>query len=122
MKRGQIYYADLRPVFGSEQGGIRPCLIIQNDKGNENSQTVIVAALTTRNKKSLPVHVKVSKEDFCLNINTKILLEQIRTIDKRRLIKFVGMLSDRTMKKVDNALNVSFSLNKGKITRKSRRK
>lgn len=96
MKRGQIYYADLRPVIGSEQGGIRPCLIIQNNTGNLRSQTVIIAAMTTQSKNNLPTHVNVSSEDYCLDINTTILLEQIRTIDKSRISSFVGRLSDGT--------------------------
>lgn len=112
MKRGQVYYADLRPVVGSEQGGIRPCLIIQNDTGNAHSPTVIVATMTTQKKNDLPTHIAVSPEDYCLDINTTILLEQIRTIDKRRLQDFVGRLSDNTMQKVDEALHISLALNK----------
>lgn len=112
MKRGQVYYADLRPVVGSEQGGIRPCLIIQNDTGNLHSQTVIIATMTTQSKNNLPTHVAVSSEDYCLDINTTILLEQLRTIDKSRLSSFVGRLSDNTMRKVDEALNISLALNK----------
>lgn len=112
MKRGQVYYADLRPVVGSEQGGIRPCLIIQNDKGNAHSPTVIVAMMTTQRKNNLTVHIAVSPEDCCLDINTTILLEQIRTIDKSRLSSFVGRLSDNTMQKVDEALHISLALNK----------
>lgn len=112
MKRGQVYYADLRPVVGSEQGGIRPCLIIQNDTGNLHSQTVIIATMTTQSKNNLPTHVAVSSEDYCLDINTTILLEQLRTIDKGRLLSFVGRLSDSTMQKVDEALHISLALNK----------
>lgn len=112
MKRGQVYYADLRPVVGSEQGGIRPCLIIQNDTGNTHSPTVIVATMTTQKKNDLPTHIAVSPEDCCLDINTTILLEQLRTIDKRRLQDFVGRLSDNTMQKVDEALHISLALNK----------
>lgn len=100
MKRGQVYYADLNPVTGSEQGGIRPCLIIQNDAGNYHSPTVIVATMTTQKKNDLPTHVPASKEDYCLNTNTTILLEQLRTIDKSRLRDFVGRLSEHTMKKL----------------------
>lgn len=111
MKRGQVYYADLRPVVGSEQGGIRPCLIIQNDVGNTYSPTVIVATMTTQKKNDLPIHVAVSTED-CVDINTTILLEQLRTIDKSRLSSFVGRLSDSTMRKVDEALYISLALNK----------
>lgn len=111
MKRGQVYYADLRPVVGSEQGGIRPCLIIQNDIGNTHSPTVIVATMTTRKKNDLPTHVATLPGD-CICINTTVLLEQIRTIDKSRLKYFVGRLSDNTMKKVDEALHISLALNK----------
>lgn len=112
MKRGQVYYADPRPVVGSEQGGIRPCLIIQNNAGNLHSATVIIAPMTTQNKANIPTHVAVSPEDYCLNINTTILLEQLRTIDKSRLGDFVGRLSEGTMQKVDEALNISLALNK----------
>lgn len=112
MKRGQVYYADLRPVVGSEQGGIRPCLIIQNDMGNTYSPTVIVATMTTQNKNSLPTHVSVSPEDRFLDANTSILLEQLRTIDKSRLSKLIGELSENTMRKVDGALQISLSMNK----------
>ncbi len=112
MKRGQVYYVDLRPVVGSEQGGIRPCLIIQNNTGNSHSPTVIIAAMTTQSKNNLPTHVAVSSEDYCLDINTAILLEQIRTIDKSRLLSFVGRLSDSTMQKVDEALHISLALKK----------
>lgn len=121
MKRGQVYYADLRPVVGCEQGGIRPCVIIQNDAGNQYSPTLIVAMLTTQKKKDLPTHVSVSEEDHCVDINATILLEQLRTIDKSRLQSFVGRLSDGTMRRVDEALHISLSLNKeerevGKMT------
>ncbi|MCI9136440.1 MAG: hypothetical protein HFH48_02585 [Lachnospiraceae bacterium] len=112
MKRGQVYYADLRPVVGSEQGGIRPCLIIQNDMGNTHSPTVIVVPMTTQNKANIPTHIAVSPEDYCLDINTTILLEQLRTIDKSRLRDFVGRLSDSTMQKVDEALRISLALDK----------
>lgn len=112
MKRGQVYYADLNPVIGSEQGGIRPCLIIQNNTGNLHSPTVIIAAMTTQCKANIPTHVAVSSEDHCLDINTKILLEQLRTIDKSRMRDFVGKLSNGTMKKVDEVLHISLALNK----------
>lgn len=112
MKRGQVYYADLRLVVGSEQGGIRPCLIIQNDIGNAHSPTVIVAMMTTQKKNDLPTHIAVSPEDYCLDGNTTILLEQLRTIDKSRLSSFVGRLSDSTMRKADEALHISIALNK----------
>lgn len=112
MKRGQVYYADLRPVVGSEQGGIRPCLIVQNDMGNMYSPTLIIATMTTQRKNNLPTHVAVSSEDYCLDINTTILLEQLRTIDKSRIRDFVGRLSESTMQKVDRALRISLALNK----------
>jgi len=99
MKRGQVYYAELRPVIGSEQGGVRPCLVIQNDTGNLHSTTVMIAAMTTKRKANIPTHVAVSSEDYCLDINTTILLEQIRTIDKSRISGFVSRLNDCTMKK-----------------------
>lgn len=112
MKRGQVYCADLSPITGSEQGGYRPCLIIQNDMGNTYSPTVIVAMMTTQKKNDLPTHIAVSPEDYCLDINTTILLEQIRTIDKSRLSSFVGRLRDSTMQKVDEALRISLALDK----------
>lgn len=112
MKRGQVYYADLNPVTGSEQGGVRPCLIIQNDMGNAHSPTLIIATMTTQSKNNLPTHVSVSQEDYFLDINTTILLEQLRTIDKSRLRDFVGRLSDSTMQRVDEALHISLALNK----------
>lgn len=112
MKRGQVYYADLRPVVGSEQGGIRPCLIIQNDTGNHHSPTTILATMTTQKKTDLPTHISVSPEDNFLDGNTTILLEQIRTVDKSRLRDSVGSLSKRTMQKVDEALHISLALDK----------
>ena len=112
MKRGQVYYADLRPVIGSEQDGIRPVVIIQNDKGNYFSPTIIVAVMTTQKKTDLPTHIPVSEEDYCLSKDTTILLEQLRTIDKRRFKDFVGNLSENTMKKVDEALYISLALNR----------
>lgn len=112
MKRGQVYYADLRPVIGSEQGGIRPVVIIQNDTGNYHSPTVIVAIMTTQKKADIPTHIAVSEEDYCLSQDTTILLEQLRTIDKRRLQNFIGRLSENTMNRVDEALHISLALNK----------
>lgn len=114
MKRGQVYYADLGKGIGSEQAGFRPCVIIQNDIGNTYSPTVIVATMTTQSKANIPTHIAVSPEDYCLDINTTILLEQIRTIDKSRISSFVGRLSDSTMQKVDEALHISLALNKEK--------
>jgi mRNA interferase MazF len=111
VKRGDIFYADLSPVVGSEQGGIRPVIIIQNDIGNKYSPTVIVAAITSQiNKAKLPTHVEISSEDYGLNKDSVVLLEQIRTLDKRRLKEKIGHMTDNDMEKVDNALKVSIGL------------
>jgi len=111
VKRGDIYYADLSPVVGSEQGGIRPVLIIQNDVGNKYSPTVIVAAITSQiNKAKLPTHVEISSEEYGLNKDSVVLLEQVRTLDKKRLKEKIGHMSDVDMKKVDEAIVVSMSL------------
>ncbi len=110
IRRGDIYYADLSPVVGSEQGGVRPVLIVQNDIGNKYSPTVIAAAITSQTGKArLPTHISV-QTDGGLAKNSVILLEQIRTIDKRRLKEKMGHLDDRTMKQVNEALYVSFGL------------
>mgnify|MGYP000037240354 CR=1 FL=1 len=112
IKRGDIYYAELNPVIGSEQGGTRPVLIISNDIGNRHSPTVIVAAITSRvhTKAKLPTHTAI--RDFeGLNKDSIILLEQIRTIDKKRLQEYIGMLSESEMARVDKALAISVSLN-----------
>src|SRR3974377_36875 len=111
VKRGDIYYADLSPVIGSEQGGIRPVLIIQNDMGNKYSPTVIVAAITSQiNKAKLPTHVEISSEEYGLNKDSVILLEQIRIIDKRRVKDKIGHISNALMEKVDNSLSISVGL------------
>ncbi|HNX15312.1 MAG TPA: type II toxin-antitoxin system PemK/MazF family toxin [Oscillospiraceae bacterium] len=111
VKRGDIYYADLSPVVGSEQGGIRPVLIVQNDIGNRFSPTVIAAAITSqRTKAKLPTHIELDAEDCGLSKNSIILLEQIRTIDKQRLRERMGRLNDFSMQKVDHALSISFGL------------
>ena len=111
VKRGDIFYADLSPVIGSEQGGIRPVIIIQNDVGNKYSPTVIVAAITSQiNKAKLPTHVEISSEEYGLNKDSVVLLEQIRTLDKRRLKEKIGHMTDNDMEKVDNALKVSIGL------------
>ena len=111
IKRGEIYYADLSPVVGSEQGGIRPVLIVQNDMGNKHSPTVIAAAITSqREKTKLPTHIEVPAFECGLSKNSIVLLEQIRTIDKKRLKEKMGMLDDRSMSQVNNALSVSFGL------------
>jgi len=111
VKRGEIYYADLSPVIGSEQGGIRPVLIIQNDVGNKYSPTVIAAAITSQQDKTrLPTHISVAAEGSGLQKNSIVLLEQVRTIDKRRLKEKMGNLDISMMDKVDQALSVSFGL------------
>ncbi|AGK98387.1 growth inhibitor [Clostridium pasteurianum BC1] len=111
VKRGDIFYADLSPVVGSEQGGIRPVIIIQNDIGNKYSPTVIVAAITSQiNKAKLPTHVEISSEEYGLNKDSVVLLEQIRTLDKKRLKEKIGHMTDSDMEKVDKALLVSISL------------
>ena len=111
IKRGYLYYADLSPVVGSEQGGIRPVLIIQNDIGNKYSPTVIVAAITSQiNKAKLPTHIEISANEYGLNKDSVILLEQIRTIDKKRLREKIGCLDKNMMLKVKNSLQISLGL------------
>ena len=111
VKRGDIYYADLSPVVGSEQGGIRPVLIIQNDVGNKYSPTVIAAAITSRiNKAKMPTHIELPAQDYGLSKDSVILTEQIRTLDKKRLREKIGKLDKELMIKVDEALSVSFGL------------
>ena len=111
VKRGDIYYADLSPVVGSEQGGMRPVLIVQNDTGNRHSPTVIAAAITSQTGKArLPTHIEISAQSYGLSRDSVILLEQIRTIDKSRLRERMGKLDDKAMSQVDNAIAVSFGL------------
>ena len=111
VKRGDIYYADLSPVVGSEQGGLRPVLIVQNDTGNRHSPTVIAAAITSQiNKAKLPTHIELGARSYGLSRDSVILLEQIRTIDKQRLKERMGKLDERLMTRVDNALAVSVGL------------
>ncbi|KXO16931.1 type II toxin-antitoxin system PemK/MazF family toxin [Peptoniphilus sp. GNH] len=111
IKRGDLYYADLSPVIGSEQGGVRPVLILQNDIGNKYSPTTIVSAITSsQGKAKLPTHVRVKADHITLPKNSVILLEQIRTIDKKRLREKIGRLSNDTMDQVDKALKVSLNL------------
>ncbi len=111
IKRGEIYYADLSPVIGSEQGGIRPVLIIQNDVGNKYSPTVIAAAITSqRDKTKLPTHITVDAVGCGLAKDSIVLLEQVRTIDKKRLKEKMGCLDGNAMHRVDKALSVSFGL------------
>lgn len=111
VKRGDIFYADLSPVIGSEQGGTRPVLIVQNDVGNKFSPTVIIAAITSQiNKAKLPTHIEISANEYGLLKDSVILLEQVRTIDKKRLREKIGRLDDTLIAKVDEALGISFGI------------
>ena len=111
VKRGDNYYADLSPVVGSEQGGMRPVLIVQNDTGNRHSPTVIAAAITSQTGKArLPTHIELSARSYGLSRDSVILLEQIRTLDKSRLRERMGQLDAPTMDRVNNAIAVSFGL------------
>lgn len=111
IKRGDIFYADLSPVVGSEQGGVRPILVVQNDVGNKYSPTIIAAAITSQiNKAKLPTHIEIGSKDYGLTKDSVVLLEQIRTIDKRRLRERIGHLDEERMKSVNEALNISFGL------------
>ena len=111
MRRGDVYYADLRPVIGSEQGGIRPVLIVQNDIGNKHSPTVICAAITSKmNKAKLPTHIELSTDNYDMDKDSVVLLEQLRTIDKKRLKDKVCHLDDQVMQKVNMALKISLEL------------
>lgn len=111
VKRGEIYYADLSPVVGSEQGGVRPVLIVQNDIGNKHSPTVIAAAITSQKEKSkLPTHIAVNAASCGLAKDSVVLLEQVRTLDKKRLKERMGELDSESMTQVNNALSVSFGL------------
>lgn len=111
IKRGDIYYADLAPVVGSEQGGTRPVLIIQNDMGNRHSPTVIAAAITSRRgKKPLPTHIRLEDSPCGLGQESTVLLEQVRTIDRARLKEYIGRADRATMRDVDHAIAVSFGL------------
>ena len=108
MKRGDIYRADLNPVIGSEQGGVRPVVIIQNNMGNRHSPTVIVAAVTTRMKKAeLPVHVRISARESGLAHDSVVLTEQVRTLEKTRLTRYLGTLTNEAMHRIDHALSMS---------------
>lgn len=108
IKRGELYYADLSPVVGSEQGGVRPILIVQNDTGNKYSPTIIAAAVTSKlDKAKLPTHIELSAKEFGLPKDSVILLEQIRTLDKKRLKERIGELSSSKMQKVNVALLIS---------------
>ncbi|NLB81135.1 MAG: type II toxin-antitoxin system PemK/MazF family toxin [Clostridiaceae bacterium] len=111
VKRGDIFYADLSPVIGSEQGGVRPVLIVQNDIGNKYSPTVIAAAITSQiNKAKMPTHIEIDAALYGLAKDSVILMEQIRTIDKKRLKEKIGHLDNELITKVDEALAISFGI------------
>lgn len=111
VKRGDIFYADLSPVIGSEQGGVRPVLVIQNDIGNKYSPTIIIVAITSQiNKAKLPTHVEITAPEYGLPKDSVVLLEQIRTIDKKRLREKIGKFDEEMMKEVDEALKISIGL------------
>lgn len=113
IKRGELYYADLSPVVGSEQGGVRPVLVVQNDVGNKYSPTVIAAAVTSKiNKAKLPTHIELPSSSYGLQRDSVILLEQIRTLDKRRLKERIGELNENTMNQVDKAILISLGFTK----------
>lgn len=119
VKRGDIYYADLSPVVGSEQGGVRPVLIVQNDVGNRFSPTVIAAAITSQSDKAkLPTHITLRAENCGLSKDSIVLMEQIRTIDKRRLKEKMGRLDELSMERVNQALSVSFGLGREEMPRR----
>ena len=116
VKRGDIYYADLSPVVGSEQGGMRPVLIVQNDTGNRHSPTVIAAAITSQiNKARLPTHIELTARSYGLTKDSVVLLEQIRTLDKKRLREHMGRVDGPVMQRVDAAIAVSFGLQGGTL-------
>ena len=109
VKKGEMYYADLSPVVGSEQGGIRPVIILQNDKGNHYSPTTIIASVTSRKKKKhLPTHIKIKIPNS--KRKSVVMIEQVRTIDKSRLLEYIGKLDNGTMQKIDNAVKISFDI------------
>lgn len=110
VKRGDIFYADLSGTIGSEQGGIRPVLVVQNDVGNFHSPTIIIAPISTAGKQYLPVHIRIGKSGG-LSRNSTVFLEQIRTIDRQRIQHYVGTLNDEMMRKVDNAIKISLGVN-----------
>ena len=111
VKRGDMFYADLSPVVGSEQGGVRPVLIVQNDIGNKYSPTVIAAAVTSQiNKAKMPTHIEISAKTYGLAKDSVILMEQIRTIDKKRLKEKIGHIDVGLMEKIDEAIEISFGL------------
>ena len=117
VRRGEIYYADLSPVVGSEQGGMRPVLIVQNDVGNRYSPTVIAAAITSQqNKARLPTHIEIEARTYGLSKNSIVLLEQVRTLDKRRLRERMGCLDEKAMQRVDGAIAISLGLRSARDT------
>lgn len=112
IKRGDIYYADLSPVIGSEQGGVRPVLVVQNDVGNKYSPTIIAAAITSQiNKAKLPTHIEIDALEYGLTKDSVVLLEQVRTIDKKRLREKIGHLDEGVMGRVNEAITISFGIN-----------
>ncbi|HEX2985829.1 MAG TPA: type II toxin-antitoxin system PemK/MazF family toxin [Caproiciproducens sp.] len=120
IRRGDIYYADLSPVVGSEQGGVRPVLIVQNNVGNRFSPTVIAAAITSqRSKANLPTHIMLDAQTTGLAKDSVVLLEQVRTIDKHRLKERMGRLDDTFMSQVDQALSISFGLDQNQVERQA---
>lgn len=110
VKRGEIYYADLSPVIGSEQAGIRPILVVQNDVGNKFSPTIIGIAITSKQKVKLPTHIEIEGAKYGLDKDSVILAEQIRTLDKKRLREKVGQIDEETMEKVKRAIEISFGI------------
>lgn len=110
VKRGEIYYADLSPVIGSEQAGVRPVLIVQNDVGNKFSPTIIAIAITSKQKVKLPTHIEIEGTKYGLDKDSVILAEQIRTLDKKRLREKVGKVDEETMEKVKKAIEISFGI------------
>ncbi len=111
VKKGDIFFADLSPVIGSEQGGVRPVVVVQNDVGNKYSPTVIVAAVTSQiNKAKLPTHIEIRAREHGLNKDSVILMEQLRTVDKRRLKERIGRLDGETMERVNDALAISLGI------------
>ena len=111
IQRGDIYYADLSPVIGSEQGGLRPVLVVQNDVGNKHSPTVIAAAVTSQiNKAKMPTHIELSGDEYGLSKDSVILMEQIRTVDKKRLKEKIGHMDNERTSQIDDALKISFGL------------
>ncbi len=111
VNRGDIFYADLSPVVGSEQGGVRPVLVVQNDVGNKYSPTIIIAAITSQlNKAKLPTHIELNKDKYNLPKDSVVLLEQLRTLDKRRLKEQISKVDNLTMHKVDVAIMISLGI------------